>query len=164
MSDGKLNLKDQVRSCILTVGGLLKEELSDSHFEFGFRFLYPNATGRLILAVQPKGKNDYVELSVGTPLGPPHREKFIALPDSDKRAFVKNLSKFLFESELEFSYEFSQHYTIVLIDKLFVEDDRVSLHRFYGSVRKMHGKTMSLIIFVQEFFSDEFNSIDFSIK
>ena len=62
------------------------------------------------------------------------------------------------------AYEFSQHYTVVLIDKLFVEDDRVSPHRFYDSVRKMHGKAMSLIIFVQEFFSDEFNSIDFTIK
>ena len=112
MTERKTSFQDQVRTYVLKIGGLLKEELSDPRFEFGFRFLYPNGNGRLTMAIQPKGK-DHVEISVGTPLSPPHREKFIALSNADKRTFLKNLCKSLFQAEIDFTYEFSQHYTII---------------------------------------------------
>ena len=163
MTERKTSFQDLLRTYVLKIGGLLKEELSDPRFEFGFRFLYPNVNGRLTMVIQPKGK-DHVEISVGTPLSPPHREKFIALSDVDKRTFVKNLSKSLFQSEIDFTYEFSQHYTIVLIDKIFIEDNRISLNHFFNSVRKVYSKTMELIIFIQDFFSDEFSPVDFTIK
>ncbi len=136
MSDQKSPLKSIIRSYILEIGGLLKEELKEPRFEFGFRFLYPNERGRLLLIAQPKNKS-VIEISQGTPLSTEHRQGFMALPDRDKKNFVKNLQKILFRLEVDYSYEFSKHYTIVLIDKLFLENDAISINELFRSVRKI---------------------------
>ena len=162
MSDKTPHLKSLIRSYILEIGGLLKEELNQPQFEFGFRFLYPNERGRIMLIARPKGKS-VIEISQGTPLSPEHRQGFTALPERDKKNFVKNLQKILFRSEVDYSYEFTKHYTIVLIDKLFLEGDAISINDLFRAVRRIYSSTMNIIFFIQDFFSEEFDPASFTI-
>ena len=163
MTEKKPSIKSTIRNYILTIGGLLQEELSEPQFEFGFKFLYPSKNGRPMIAVKPK-KRSHIEISLGTNLAPQHREKFISLPEPDKRTFAKQLQKLLFSSEVEYTYNLSQHCTIVVIDKVFIEHEGISINEFYKSVRKVLSTTMNVIFFIQDFFSDDLSSIEFSIQ
>jgi hypothetical protein len=163
MADTNANLKSLVQKYILKIGGLLKEEVEQPQFAYGFRFLYPNEKGRVLMAVQPKGK-DWIELSSGTQLSPEHKKAFMALPERDRKTFIKSLNKLLYQTELEYSYNFSQKYMIVLIDKLFIEDDQLSINQFYRSARALYYNSMKLVIFIQEFFSDELTAADLELK
>jgi hypothetical protein len=163
MSKSKNNIKATIRSYILKMGALLKEELDDKRFEFGFRFLYPNEKGRLFMATKPK-KKEHIEISIGTPLAPEHKKAFNTLEVPDRKTFIKNLQKLLYEFELEYSYNFSQHYTIVLIDKLFIEQDYISMNQFYQTTRALFNYTMKLVLYIRDFFSDEFDISDIIIK
>ncbi len=163
MSSAQSNFKDTIRGYILDIGGLLKEEIKDSRFDFGFRFLYPNERGRLMMVTQPKGKH-YIEITLGTSLSPQHRQAFNALEQRDKVAFSKNLQKILFRSEIDYSYDFSQHYTIVLIDKIFIEDRTISINHLFQSIRRVYSSTMNVVFFIQEYFSETFDPSDFVLK
>ena len=163
MIENSSNIKKMVYSHILNIGGLLQEELNKPNLEFGFRFLYPNKNGRAVIAAKQANKN-FIEISLGTTLSPEHKDSFNKLPEPDKKSFIKNLQKILFRSELDYSYNFSQHYTTVVMDKIFIEKDNISVNDFFHSVRKIHSCTMNLIFYIQEFFSIDFNPIDFTLK
>ena len=163
MSDKKLNPKHTIRNYILEIGGLLKEEVNEPQFEFGFRFLYPNEKGRLMMITQPKNKN-FIEISCGTPLAPQHKQAFNSLKERDRNTFLKNLQKILFRSEIQYSYNFTTHYTIVLIDKIFIEHDAISINYLFQSVRRVYSCTMNVIFFIQDYFSEEFDPANFILK
>ena len=163
MSEKKINFKDIIRTYILEIGGLLKEEVNEPRFKFGFRFLYPNEKGRIMMITQSKKKN-FIEISTGTPLSPEHRQAFTFLQERDRITFLKNLQQILFRSEVEYSYNFTTHYTIVLIDKIFIEHDAISINQLFQSIRRVYSCTMNVIFFIQDYFSEEFDPASFVLK
>lgn len=163
MTDKNINFKPIIRKNILLIGGLLKEEIDDPKLEFGFIFIFPNERGKPMTVIRQKKKN-FIEISFGFKLSPEHEKKFKSLENTDKRTFIKYLQKNLFRAELDYNYNFSQQYTLALIDKIFLENDQISLNQFFRSVRKIHSNAMNIIFFIQDFFTDEFNAGDLVMK
>ncbi|MFX1451921.1 MAG: hypothetical protein ACFFCM_13830, partial [Promethearchaeota archaeon] len=93
-----------------------------------------------------------------------YRQAFKSLKERDRITFLKNLQKVLFQSEIFYTYEFSKHYTIVLIDKIFIENNSISINYLFQSVRRLYNNTMNIIFFIQDYFSEEFDSTDFIMK
>ena len=54
MAEQKPNFKSVIRNYILTIGGVLKEEINDLKLEYGFQFIYPNKIGNPMTMVQLK--------------------------------------------------------------------------------------------------------------
>jgi len=127
MAEQKPNFKSVIRNYILTIGGVLKEEINDLKLEYGFQFIYPNKIGNPMTMVQLKKRN-YVEISFGIKINEKHAEEFKGLQDIDKRNFMKNLQKMLLQTGLIFNYDFRQNYIISLVDKIFIENNTISLN------------------------------------
>ena len=156
MAEKKPNLKSLIRDYILSIGGLLKEEINDPKLKYGFGFIYPNTTiGKPMTAVQLK-KKEHIEISFGIKVDPKHAEEFKGLGETDKRNFMKKLHNLLFRMGLQFIIDFQQKYFISLIDKIFIENETISLNDFFKSVQKVYSNAILTIMYVQDFFSDEF--------
>ena len=137
MAEKNPSIKSVIRNYVLKIGGLLKEEVNDPKLEFGFTFIYPNNLGNPMTVVQLK-KKEYVEISFGIRVDAKHIEEFKKLDEVDKRSFMKTLQKKLLKTGLLFNYDFQQRYMISLVDKLFIENDRISLNDFFTSVQQVY--------------------------
>ena len=156
MTEKIIDIKSIVRNYILKIGGLLKEEINDPKLEYGFGFIYPNTTiGKPMTVVQLK-KKEHIEISFVIRIDPKHVEEFKTLEEADKRSFMKTLHKMLFRIELPFILDFRQKFFISLLDKIYIENDTISLNTFFKSVQKIYSQAILILVYVQDFFSDEF--------
>ena len=155
MTEKKPSFISVIRNYVLKIGGLLKEEIHEPKLEFGLHFIYPNNLGNPMTVVQLK-KKEYIEISFPIKIGEKHIEVFKGLNKVDKRNFMKTLQKKLLQTGLLFNYDFQQRYMISLVDKLFIDNDRISLNDFFKSVQRVYSQAVAILIFVQDFFSDEF--------
>ena len=97
------------------------------------------------------------------PLSPSHKEKFNALEESDKRHFVRKLVKEFYRRDIDFMYKLSKEYVIVIMDKIFLNQQLISKNDFFRNIRRIYYATMGMIIQIQDYFSDEYFPEDFTI-
>jgi hypothetical protein len=116
------------------------------------------------MTVMQLKKKEHIEISFGIRVDPKYTEEFKGLEETDKRNFMKNLHQMLFRMGLPFIIDFQQKFFISLIDKIFVENDTISLNDFFKSVQRIYSNAILTIMYVQDFFSDEFFLDDSLIK
>ena len=136
--------------------------MDEPKLELGFRFIFPHAKGREFIVA--RGKNiKFLEIQSGTKMSPQHVEKYIKLGETDKWHFARKLQKELFRENIDFLYNLTENFVIVLMDKIFLEKNVFSKNEFFRIVRKIYNTTMILVFLIQDFFADEFFPKDFTI-
>ena len=111
--------------------------------------------------IKPKRK-ELIEVSHGAHLSPEHKKAFNLLNTKEKNKFIKNLQKIILNNGLEFNLRLSQEQQIfIIIDRIFFENNRLSINEFYKAVKKTFSCSILCIIYIQDFFSGEFVPKDF---
>jgi hypothetical protein len=155
MSEKGQKLKALIRKYILDIGGLLKEEIDEPKLEFGFRFIYPHQNGRLLIVLKTK-KTDFIEISCPSNLPDQYINALNSLEERDKSHFAKRLQKeILFNKSVDFMYDFSVKFTVVVMDRIYIEQDTISKNEFFRIVRNIYSTANLIVFFVEDFFSED---------
>jgi hypothetical protein len=159
-----LPLKTKIRELINEIGGLLEGEIDEPNLDFAFRFKYPNPQiGRAFIVVKQKRK-EILEIQSNTILSSPHHDQFTQLSFDDKREFIKRIHQITLNYILTVNFKFEREQRFGVSEKIYLEDENEppSVNVFYKAVRRIFSCVMSCVIFIQDYFSGEYNPDDFT--
>jgi hypothetical protein len=156
--------ENEVKSLIqkyLSDESLLRETMQNPKLEFGFRFVFPGgvnpsgqSVGKNFIVIKPKSR-DYLQISIGTKISPPHMEMLNTLSKSKKTSFFNELQKLFFQKGYLFVIDF-QNNKYVLTDRIYFEKyETISKNIFFKSVHNLFGTFMCGLILLQEYCADK---------
>lgn len=107
-------------------------------------------------------RRNRVEIFSITNLIGSHLEEFTNLNDTEKQEFLKGLERIILQNILSRSFRFGSDppgYNV--IEMLYLENNTLSLNSFYHTIRRVWSCVMLSVMYIQDFFSGEYNPEDY---
>ena len=108
---------------------------------------------RNFTVIKPKNK-DFIEITQGTTMSPPHAEAFEKLDVNKKNQFIRDLTNIIFIRGFNTSINFNPERKLFAIhDRIYLGGKKqISKNLFYKSAKEIYGVSMYCISLVQALF------------